>query len=168
MYNFASLFQRITLFFAWTAAWLFALSGAMLSYEVVARYFFLAPTKWAAELSQLCLIYGTLMSMSWLVQHRRHIQINAVTSKLNDKLRRVIGVITMIVLTIFSLFVTFYGWKIFIDSFERGRTTGSLLDLPSWIAELPVPVFFACLSLQACLEIWKLIDGQPIPEGGHE
>ena len=50
----------MTLGFAWLAAWLFALAGAMLSYEVVARYFFLSPTKWAAELSQLCLIYGTI------------------------------------------------------------------------------------------------------------
>ena len=47
-----SQFERLTLGFAWVAAWLFALSGAMLSYEVVARYFFLSPTKWAAELSQ--------------------------------------------------------------------------------------------------------------------
>ena len=43
-----------------------------------------------------------------------------------------------------------------------------LLDLPSWIAELPVPVFFAVLGIQAVIEIWKLVSGQPIPMGGHE
>ena len=111
-----SYFERMTLGFAWVAAWLFALSGAMLSYEVVARYFFLSPTKWAAELSQLCLIYGTLLSMSWLLQHRRHIQINAVTTRLPDGVHRVTALVTMVILIIFCAYVTSYGWTIFEDS----------------------------------------------------
>ncbi|MAW13380.1 MAG: C4-dicarboxylate ABC transporter substrate-binding protein [Rhodobacteraceae bacterium] len=163
-----SYFERITLCFAWVAAWLFTLAGAMLSYEVVARYFFLSPTKWAAELSQLCLIYGTLLSMSWLLQHRRHIQINAVTSFLPERVHRMTVLMTMVILFIFCAYVAFFGWVIFEDSFARGRTTGSLLDLPAWIAELPVPVCFAVLGAQALIEIWKLIDGRPIPKGGHE
>ena len=65
--------------------------------------------------------------------------------------------------------VTFVNYEsdlqIFYDSFERGRTTGSLLDLPSWIAELPVPTLFAMLAIQAIIEIWKLLTDQPIPEG---
>ena len=49
MRTFIDLFERVTLLLAWFAAWLFVASGLMLSYEVVARYFFIAPTKWAAE-----------------------------------------------------------------------------------------------------------------------
>ena len=165
---FAKSFQRITLLLAWLAAWLFVASGVMLSYEVVARYFFLAPTKWAAELYQLCLIYGTLLSLCWLLQNRRHIQINAITSFLSDRTQRLVGILTMAILVWFCFFVVVYGWAIFYDSFERGRTTGSLLDLPSWIAELPVPVMFAFLAIQAITEIWKLASGKPIPTGGQE
>ena len=165
---FVNSFERLTLLLAWLAAWLFVAAGIMLSYEVVARYFFLAPTKWAAELSQLCLIYGTLLSLCWLLQNRRHIQINAITSLLNEKVQRLVGILTMAVLIWFSVFIVIYGWNIFYDSFERGRTTGSLLDLPSWIAEVPVPVLFAFLAVQAIIEIWKLASGEAIPMGGHE
>ena len=168
MRTFIVAFERVTLTLAWIAAWLFVASCVMLSYEVVARYFFLAPTKWAAELSQLCLIYGTLLSLCWLVQHRRHIQINAVTGLLSDSRQRLVGVITMLILVWFSLYVTYFGWTIFHDSFERGRTTGSLLDLPAWIAELPVPLLFAFVAVQAFIEIFKLFSGDPIPSGGHE
>ena len=52
MQLFVKYFEGLTLKLAWLAAWLFVLSGIMLSYEVVARYFFLAPTKWAAEHQQ--------------------------------------------------------------------------------------------------------------------
>ncbi|MBT5481247.1 MAG: TRAP transporter small permease subunit [Alphaproteobacteria bacterium] len=161
-------FEKYMLFLAWCAAWLFALAGIMLSYEVVARYFFLAPTSWAAELSQLCLIYGSLISMPWLLQHRRHIQINAVTDQMPPPAQRVSAIATMVLLTVFSLYVAFYGWEIFYDSFARGRTTGSLLDLPAWIAELPVAVCFLFLAVQAVLEIVKLLSGAPILRGASE
>jgi len=48
-------FEKIIDLLAWLSAWLFCVAGFMLSYEVIARYFFLAPTSWAAELSQLSL-----------------------------------------------------------------------------------------------------------------
>jgi len=163
--SFVKYFETLTLKLAWLAAWLFVLSGIMLSYEVVARYFFLAPTKWAAELSQLCLIYGTLLSLCWLLQNRKHIQINAVIALMDAKLQRIVGITTMCVLIWFCSYVTIFGAQIFYDSFERGRTTGSLLDLPSWIGELPVPVLFGMLAIQAIIEIWKLLTDQPIPEG---
>ena len=74
----------------------------------------------------------------------------------------------MVLLTVFSLYVAFYGWEIFYDSFARGRTTGSLLDLPAWIAELPVAVCFLFLAVQAVLEIVKLLSGAPILRGASE
>ncbi len=149
-------FEKMSLVFAWLAAWLFVLSGLMLSYEVVMRYFFIAPTKWAAELSQLCLIYGTLLAMSWMLQNRKHIQINAIIDRVNKKIKTFFLFFTLIILMIFSAYVTIYGWLIFYDSFQRGRTTGSLLDLPSWIAEVPIPFFFFILFVQTLIEVWKL------------
>lgn len=72
----------------------------MLSYEVVERYLFVAPTRWAAVLSQLTLIYGTLVSLPWLLQNRRHIQINAVTARLSNLHRHIVGVAMIAVLIV--------------------------------------------------------------------
>ena len=84
---------------------------------------------------------------------------------MSNKLQKTTSIATMLVLIWFCAYVTVFGLQIFYDSFERGRTTGSLLDLPSWIAELPVPTFFAMLAIQAIIEIWKLLTDKPIPEG---
>ena len=149
-------FETLIIKSAWLSAILFGMAGIMLTYEVGARYLFIAPTIWAAELSQLSLIYGTLLAMPWALQHRRHIQINAIIHKISEKNQRIIGIIMMIILIIFSSYVVIYGFEIFLDSFQRGRTTGSLLDLPSWIAELPVPVCFLMLIIQAIFEIQKM------------
>lgn len=140
-------------------ACLLAATGAMLTYEVVARYFFVKPTIWAAELSQLCLIWGCLLAMAWVLNMRRHITVNAVTDLLPPTAQRLCVVLSLLAVIVFSVIVTIWGWDIFHDSFVRGRTTGSLLDLPSWVAELSVPVGFALLTVQALVELASLRHG---------
>lgn len=137
-------------------ACLMAATGAMLTYEVVARYFFVKPTIWAAELSQLCLIWGCLLSLAWVLNLRRHITVNAVTAMLPAKVQKICVSVSLLFLIVFSAIVAFWGWEIFHDSWVRGRTTGSLLNLPSWVAELSVPVGFALLTAQAVVELFSL------------
>lgn len=137
-------------------ACLMVATGVMLTYEVVARYFFVKPTIWAAELSQLCLIWGCLLSLGWVLNLRRHITVNAVTGLLPPAAQRVCVVLSLLVLIAFSAIVAYWGWDIFHDSWQRGRTTGSLLNLPSWVAELSVPVGFALVTAQAIVELLSL------------
>lgn len=137
-------------------ACLMAATGAMLTYEVIARYFFIKPTIWAAELSQLCLIWGCLLSLGWVLSIRRHITVNAITALLPPAAQRLCVALSLVGLILFSACVAYWGWGIFHDSWERGRTTGSLLNLPSWIAELSVPVGFGLLTAQAAVELLSL------------
>ena len=138
------------------AAALFVLCGAMLSYEVAARYFFVRPTIWAAELSQLCLIWGGCLAMAELLASRRHIAVTAVTDLLPPAGQRLCSGLALLLVVVFSVIVAVWGWDIFYDSFRRGRTTGSLLNLPQWISELSVPLGFALLALQGVVEILRL------------
>lgn len=147
-----------------TAAALFVVAGAMLTYEVAARYFFTRPTIWAAELSQMCLIWGCMLAMAQLLAARRHIQVDAVARLLPPRVQRALDALAMIVVAVFSAFVTWYGALIFFDSFERGRTTGSMLNIPIWIVELAIPVGFALLLVQACIEVRAAFTGLPPPQ----
>lgn len=135
---------------------LMAATGVMLTYEVVARYFFIRPTIWAAELSQLCLIWGCFLAMAHLLTLRRHITVNAVTTLLPHAAQRVCMVIALLVVIVFSAIVAIWGYDIFHDSFVRGRTTGSLLNLPVWIAEASVPIGFGLLALQGVVELIRM------------
>lgn len=135
---------------------LMAATGVMLTYEVVARYFFVRPTIWAAELSQLCLIWGCLLAMAHLLTLRRHITVNAVTSLLPGGAQRVCAMLAFVVVIVFSAIVAFWGFDIFHESFTRGRTTGSLLNLPVWIAEASVPIGFGLLALQGVVELLRM------------
>ncbi len=148
--------SRLSHFSCIIGAVLMALAGVMLTYEVCARYFFVKPTIWAAELSQLCLIWGCMLAMAHLLQIRQHITVNAVTSLLSPKLQKYAAGFALLMIIAMAFPVLVYGWSIFHDSFQRGRTTGSLLDLPVWVSELAIPVGFALLIMQAVVELCRL------------
>ncbi|MEQ5777498.1 TRAP transporter small permease [Thalassospira sp. MCCC 1A01428] len=162
------MYKRFIVSLAWIGALLFVASGLMLSWEVVARYFFVKPTIWAAELSQLCLIWGALIGMPWALATRRHIAVDAITRLCSPTMQRVLEILAMTIIALFSIMVMWKGFGIFFESLERGRTTGSMLDLPTWISELPVVIGFALLAVQAVIEIVNVLRGREIPQGAHE
>lgn len=160
-------FESISRLGAGAASILFVLAGAMLTFEVVARYFFVKPTIWAAELSQMCLIWGSLLAMAWLLANRQHIQVDAVIKLLPQRVARWIDVLVMLVVAVFAATVMWFGFEIFYDSFLRSRTTGSLLNIPIWIVELAVPVGFALLLVQSIIEILTIVTSGASPLRDH-
>lgn len=152
----------------WIAAVLLTLTGAMLTYEVVARYFFNAPTIWAAELSQLCLIWAVPVAAGWALSHRRHIRVNAVTNLMPFRARQAAEIFALLVVLVFSLVVIVYGWEIFFDSWERGRTTGTMLDMKAWIPEASVPAGFVLLALSCVACLVRAVQGDLGDDESHE
>ncbi|RMD48670.1 MAG: TRAP transporter small permease [Alphaproteobacteria bacterium] len=149
------------------AAAAFVAAGLMLTYDVLARYFLVRPTIWAAELSQACLIWGTLIAAPWCLRERHHIRITAAVELMPPGARRAAEVLSMLAVALFAAVVLIYGWDIFWDSFRRGRTTGSMLDLPVWIVELAVPFGMAVLLVQALIEAAGAARGLGTERGGE-
>lgn len=148
---------------AWIAACLLVLTGLFLTWEVVARYFFNAPTIWAAELSQLCLIWACPLAMAWVLSTRRHIRVTALTAQASRRMRLRLEIFALLVILVFSLVVVAYGYSIFQDSLMRGRTSGTMLDPPAWIPEAAIPAGFALLALSCLANIARALRGD-IPE----
>jgi C4-dicarboxylate transporter DctQ subunit len=149
------------------AAVLFTLTGVLISYEVIARYFFNAPTIWAAEISQLCLIWGSLLSMAWVLSQRRHIRVTALTDLMPDRVRAGMEVVSTLIVAVFSAVTLWYGFQIFAHSFVKGRTSGTMLDMPMWIIEVSVPVGFALLLVATINALRKALAGDVPTEMGH-
>ena len=135
------------------AAWLFFITGLMIGYEVLARYLFNAPTIWAQELSQLLLLWGTFLGISRALKNNQHIRISALDSFLGDDIKRTLRIFSLVFIAVLCLLTVFYGSEIFWDSFERGRSTGTMMNIPNWWTEIVIPLGFGLLLLQAIVEI---------------
>ena len=150
------------------AGWMFFLTGVMVSYEVLARYVFNAPTIWAAELSQMLLLWGTFIAMATLLRQRAHIRITLLTARLGPRSRQLSELFSLSIVGGFAAVAAYHGWWIAFDSLERGRSTGTMLNLPNWWSEVVIPVGFAILLLQCLAEIARVLGGQLPPDDGPD
>ncbi len=148
------------------AAVLFFITGVMITYEVVARYFFNAPTIWAAEISQMFLLWGTFLGMARPLHGNAHIRITVLTGLLSQRLRRFADLFSIAFIAILSAALIWYGSEIAYDSFVRGRSTGTMLNIPNWWSQAVIPVGFSLLLLQCIVELIRLARGDaPLPDG---
>ncbi len=135
------------------AAWMYFLIGLMIAYEVLARYLFNAPTIWAQELSQLLFLWATFLGISRALKRDQHIRISALESFMNQNTIRWLRLVTLVFISLLCLLVVIYGSTIFWDSFVRGRSTGTMLNIPNWWSEAVIPAGFGILFLQSLAEI---------------
>ena len=155
---------------AWLASMAFFAVGLMLGYEVVARYFFNAPTIWAEELARLFMVWAVFAGSSSLIRNNEHIRVTILTDRFGPGVRRTLDLVSLVFVLAMAAFVAWYGTPIALDSLERGRTTGSMLDIPSWWMQASVPVGFFLMVVQCCIRAMRLIapiDGQATISDGR-
>ena len=148
------------------AAWALFVIGLMLGFEVVARYFFNAPTVWAEELSRVFMIWAVFLSAASLLRHDTHIRVTVVTDMLGANARRIARFFSLLIVLMVSAIVFWYGLDDPIKSIARGRTTGTMLDIPAWMLQAAVPAGFALLTLQSLVELTRVALGRNYEERG--
>jgi TRAP-type C4-dicarboxylate transport system permease small subunit len=158
---------RVTRGLAALAALLLFATGAMLTYEVVARYFFNAPTIWAEELSRLFLIWAVFLASASLLRSGDHIRVTVLVEWLPGPLRKVLHAASLLFVAVIAGFVAWYGFPIAAKSFEVGRTTGSMLDIPQWWWQASIPFGFALIALEALLLSISVMAGGDDPFEGE-
>jgi TRAP-type C4-dicarboxylate transport system permease small subunit len=150
------------------AAWLFFIIGGMISYEVVARYVFTAPTIWAEELSRFFQVWAVYLAAAYTLRHKHLIRITLLIDRLGDTGRRIAEFITLSWLAIFSAIAIWWGIEILIESIIQGRSSGSMLDAPHWMTESAVPLGFILLFLQCLAEMIRVVRGETVDTGRIE
>jgi TRAP-type C4-dicarboxylate transport system permease small subunit len=83
---------------------------AAIFYEVVARYFFQAPTLWANELSLFLGGMGYLFAGLFAMQQRSHIRVTALYDHVSPTWKRVFDAIALVCVLTFSLGVVVGGF----------------------------------------------------------
>lgn len=145
------------------AGWLFAATGAMLAWEVSARYLFNAPTIWAAELSQLAMAAAVFLALADLLRRRRHITVELLRERLSPRARKAADIAALVFVAGFSAVIVGYGAQIAWRSFAAQSSSGTMLDLPKWWSEAALPAGFLLLLVQSLAELARLARGDKPP-----
>ena len=151
------IYNKIIKYSGYLASALFVSIGFIISYEVVMRYIFNSPTVWVNEISRFLQIWATYLALTYTFHKKEFIRITVLYDKLNEKGKKILDFISDIFILTFSLFVLYFGWLIAYDSFKVGRTSSTILDVPSFLTELAIPLCFGFLVIRVIVEIFKFL-----------
>jgi len=148
------------------ASMTFFVIGLMITFEVVARYVFTAPTSWAEEGARLLQLWATYLAMGFVLKNQSLIRITALTTRFPPTIQRLLDVFALVWIIVFSLYACWLGIEIVAESIEVGRATATMNQVPKFWTESAIPIGFFILILQALAEIWRLLRGAPPADPG--
>ena len=150
-------YNKLVKYSGYLASALFITIGFIVSYEVIMRYLFNSPTIWVNEVSRFLQIWATYLALTYSFHKKDFIRITVIYDRLNENGKKLLDFISFVFIIIFSSFVVYYGWLIAYDSLKVGRTSSTILDVPSFLTELAIPLCFAFLVLRVILEAIRYI-----------
>lgn len=151
--------DRVAIVSGHLVAWMIVPLVLSLSYEVVARYVFNAPTQWAYDMTFM--LYGSffMLGAAYTLQRKGHVRTDSFYA--NWSPRRQASVDLAGYLLMFFPFVgvlLFVGWGYFWKAFVTNETFVSSSWQPiTWPFKLALPVSGALLMLQGISECLKCV-----------
>jgi len=122
---------------------------AIVTYDVVLRYFFNDPTVWAGEVASFLTIAVVFLGLAHNLRRGDHIRIDVLTKLLSPRMQLWLDVVAHGVAIVFSVVLFMGCWVRFDNFWVRHTTSDSPLMIPLWIPMLPVLVGAAVFGLAA-------------------
>jgi TRAP-type C4-dicarboxylate transport system permease small subunit len=128
-------------------------TALVLTYSVVSRYFFKAPTDWQDEASVFMLVGVTFFSAAHVQARRGHIGIEALAAVLPPAVNAARLLLVDILSCLFCAFFSWKSWTLFHEAWRDGQTTTSTFAPPLWIPYGMMAFGMTLLTLQILVQI---------------
>lgn len=122
--------------------------GLILTYEVVCRYFFNAPTIWAQETSTYLYMWTMLAAASYTLQEGKHVHVDLVIDRLPPRGRMVLEGATSVVGTVFCAIVSIQASQMIAATLRFAKVSATPLRVPLWIPQSALLMGFVLLTFQ--------------------
>ncbi len=142
------------------------LTALILTYSVVSRYFFKAPTDWQDEASVFLLVGVTFFCTAWVQGQRGHIGIEALSSILPARVNAVRLFMVDLISFAFCAFFSWKSWSMFHEAWVDGQTTSSTFGPPLWIPYGMMAAGMTILALQILVQVCAHFVGRVKPHAG--
>ncbi|MCY4208263.1 MAG: TRAP transporter small permease [Roseovarius sp.] len=116
---------------------LFSIMIAVISYEIVMRYIFNAPTFWAEPLARNAMIWMVLLGLAVGIRQKENICVDFIADRLTGKIRVIVALVRLALLLGFAGILLTQG-SLMAQMNMRQTVTG--LDIPAGIIQLVVPI----------------------------
>lgn len=123
---------------SYVSVFIFIMMVLMVTYQVIARYIFSAPSSVTEILTRYAFVWLIIISATYMFGQREHINIGVVKDKLPGKAKTVVNIIIECVTIAFSgLVMVFGGFRITHMNFVQ---FDSILHIPTGIIYSIIPI----------------------------
>ncbi|MBC7503298.1 MAG: TRAP transporter small permease [Herminiimonas sp.] len=129
------------------------ITALVLTYSVISRYFFKAPTDWQDEASVFMLVGATFFCTAYVQSYRGHIGIEALASILSPRVNAMRLMFVDVLSFLFCAFFAWKSWTLFHEALKEGQTTTSTFAPPLWIPYSMMAFGITLLAVQIFLQI---------------
>jgi C4-dicarboxylate transporter DctQ subunit len=140
--------ERCNLFLGMVSGLGILAMGLILTYEVVSRYFFNAPTIWAQETSIYLYMWTMLAAASYTLQTGRHVHVDLLVERLPARLRLLAEAATSLVGALFCAIVSVQAYQMIDATVRFAKVSATPLRVPLWIPQTALLMGFVLLTFQ--------------------
>lgn len=119
--------------------------GALIGYDVGARYLFSAPTTWILDVSIYLTMWATFLAAAHTLRAGGHIRMDLYARRLAPPLRRRMDAAVAVLALAFSALLAWQGLLSVRDAIRLGEVTLSTIRVPLWMPLSAIPVGGALL-----------------------
>jgi TRAP-type mannitol/chloroaromatic compound transport system permease small subunit len=133
------------------------IGAIMLSWEVVARYWFNAPTVWAHGYSQR--LFGTYFILigAFTLLRGGHVRVDLITSRFSLRTRKLFDLLNYGFLILWAVVLIREGWLFFLDSWSMREVDEMVLAHPVYPFKFMILLGSVLILLQGVVSVIKTI-----------
>lgn len=146
--------------------WLMAVVVPVMLYEVIARYFFNAPTVWGMELAVLLFGPYFLLGGPYLLHLKGHVALDLVRQRLSPVWQRRMDLVNYPMIVLFCAILLYFSAPAAWSAWNYKETSFSAWNPPIWPVKVTVPLALALMMLQAMVE-WLCVLFEQSDAGGE-
>ncbi len=118
---------------------LLVVAGALVGYDVAARYLFSRPTTWIMDVAIYLTMWATFLAAGHTLRAGAHIRMDLYVRRMAGPLRRRVEVGAAVLALAFSALLAWQGILSVRDAVRLGEVTLSTIRVPLWVPLSAVP-----------------------------
>jgi len=143
-------------------AFLAIVFAAIIVYDVIMRYAFNAPTRWAFDVTKQMFGFYFVLLGGYALRHQSHVRVDLLTETLHHTARRWVDAAGYVIFFLpFAWIFLQRSYDFAARSWTQGETTYGSVQLPVYPLKAAMCAAAALLLIQGIIEFLKLILNKP-------
>lgn len=122
-----------------------------ITFDVLARYLFAAPTDWAYPLNSTGVLVATVLAVPHLYATGHHISMDLLHRALPDGTRKAADVVTTVATAFLGLVLAVAGFRSMVVAYAGGLIGAGTFNIPLWVPDAVLTLSGVFLVLVAVL-----------------